>query len=104
MVEVVTKISAAENEAEELRKSARQRARQLRDDAVLAGKRLLESGERRADAQSAQILAAATAEAEAYLAQQAEGSKAACERLRDGARLHMDRAADFIVERIVGGL
>lgn len=104
MVEVVGKIKEAETQAEELKKQARQQAAQLKDDAVAAGKRLLDDETKRAQQAAALLLSRANADMETHLASVAEQSAQQCSQLSSGAKANVDKAAKFVVERIVNSL
>lgn len=104
MVEVITKIKTAEENAEELRKTARRTAAQMKEDALSRGKQLLDSEGQRAAKESAEIMAKAEEQAKAYLQESHESSRQLCDELAGAAKAKMDEAAKFIVERIVGSL
>lgn len=104
MVEVIQKIKTAEENAEELRKTCRRTAAQMKEDATAQGKQDLERRTRKAAEDSADILGRADAAAAEYLAESHEKSQAICDEVTAAARANLDKAADFIVERIVGSL
>ncbi|MDR2909280.1 MAG: hypothetical protein LBU86_05310 [Oscillospiraceae bacterium] len=104
MVEVIQKIRTAEENAEEMRKACRLAAAQLRDDAAEDGRRLVERRAADAAAESASILGRAERESAARLDEARQESKNLCDELSGAAGARLERAADFIVERIVGGL
>lgn len=104
MVEIVTQINSAEEQADEIRKSARLQARQMLEEAVAAGKALVESESRRAAEKAAEAVSAAGSKAQAYLDENAGKAAAESGALSDKAKARMQKAASFIVERIVAGL
>lgn len=104
MVEVIAKIKTAEENADELRKTARRTAAQMKEDAVSRGKQLLDSEGQRAARESAEILEKAEKNAKTLLEQSNGESLQLCGELKAAAKGKMDDAAKFIVERIVDSL
>lgn len=104
MVEVINQVKAAEESAEELKKQARRSGTQQREDAQTAGRKLLEQQAQRAAQEAATILDQAQRKADAYLESSHEESRGLCDALKASAGQKLDRAAEFIVERIVGSL
>jgi len=104
MVEVVSQIKSAEEQADEIRRTGKQRVRQLRDAAEAEGKRLVESESQKAARKAAQLVSDAQAKAQAYLEEHAAQSAGDCEQMRAQAGTRVEKAAAFIVERIVESL
>jgi len=101
MVEIVSQIKAAEEQADEMKKSSRQKARMLSEEATDAGKRLLESERVRAEDAAREIIAEAQAGAKAFLDANAAQSSAQCEELKEQSGARLQKASAMIVERIV---
>jgi len=104
MVEVVTQIKAAEEQAEEIKKSARSQARKLQDEVVAEGRQMVEAETQKATAEAAQLLSQARERAQSYLAEQAALSTTECDQLDALAKNNLQKAAALIVERIVESL
>ncbi len=104
MVEIVTQIKTAESQAEDIRRAARNQAKQLSDETIANAKTAAEAEGQKAIGQAANIVTNAEKEAADLVAASLAQSKEACDQLLAGATSKMDKAATFIVERIVQGL
>jgi F0F1-type ATP synthase membrane subunit b/b' len=104
MLEVINRVKLAEENAEELRKTARRTAAQMREDAARRGKELLDERTMQTVAQTARLQNEADARAGEYLARARQESGEACRVLKETAARNLDEAARFIVERVVNAL
>lgn len=101
MIEMVTKITEAEEAANKLRRDAQQRAAELEAKAVRAGRETVAAARVRAEAETVSLLQAAQAESEAAAAQGIAKAQEENQQLTETASSKLDAAAQLIVERIV---
>ncbi len=104
MLDVINRIKLAEENAEELRKTARRTAAQMREDAARQSKELLDDRAAQTAAQAAELQREADLKAGEYLARARQENEEACRALKEQAMRHMEEAARFIVERVVNAL
>ncbi|MGI6404595.1 MAG: hypothetical protein ACOX0K_10410 [Oscillospiraceae bacterium] len=101
MVEVINKIKEAEDNAEEIKKQARRAAAQIKEEAFVSGRRLLDEKNQMAMEESAAILEKAQAQAKEQLEHSRKESEQLCQELKTSANAKISQAAKVIVERIV---
>jgi len=104
MVEIITQITSAEEQSDEIRRAARLQVRSLKDEGTAAGKQHLEDEAQKAAAKAAQIVREAENQARAFLEESAAKSAGECEQLSADAEKKLPKASAFIVERIVASL
>lgn len=101
MLEMVTKISQAEDAAATVKREAQQKAAELETAAHRAGKVAVEKAKGTSDAEAAVILETARQQAAEQGARQLEAAAAQSHELTDSASAKLGPAAQLIVERIV---
>lgn len=101
MIEMVTKISQAEEAATQIKKEAQQKAMQLEAEAHKAGKATLVALRAKNEAEAAKLVEAAQTEAAQLGSQQLEAARGESRTLSDDASTRINKAASLIVERIV---
>lgn len=102
MLEIVTKIKEAEQEAEQMKKQAWSNAALQKQQAQEKGKELVSNSKAKAVAEAGEIILKAEQEAAALLEQSRADTKTQCDALKAKADQCMEQAAGLIVERIVG--
>lgn len=102
MLDVITKIKQAEQEAENIKKQAQQQASATQAQAQKQGKQLLQDEKSAAAAKAEERIALAEQQAADFLSANRQRVEHACETLRSNAQNRLNEAAKLIVERIVG--
>ncbi|MEG2074353.1 MAG: hypothetical protein RRY54_06280 [Angelakisella sp.] len=101
MIEMVTKISQAEEAAGLIRKEAQQKAAQMEADAHKVGKAKLAELRAKHEAESAKAVEAAQAQSLQLGSENLESARNEAAILSQSATAKISRAASLIVERIV---
>ena len=102
MLDVITKIKQAEQEAENIKKQAQQQASATQAQAQKQGKQLLQDEKSAAAAKAEERIALAEQQAADFLSANRQRVEQDCEILRSNAQNRLNDAAKLIVERIVG--
>ena len=101
MLEVLTKIKEAEEEAQKRVVQAQQEASALRSDAQKQGKTYLDQAKLAGHQEAQSLVKEARQKSQAQLEAADARSRQECQQLLELAQSRIERAADLIVERIV---
>jgi len=102
-IDAINKVSEQESRAEEMIANATAKAKQLVADAGRNGKNALEDAVARAESRVNELMKDAELSAANAAMEITAQAEAECEKLRTLAAGRMEKAAEFIVEKVVNG-
>jgi len=100
-LETIKIVSEAEQYAHDLRADAQIQIKKIKADSEREGREKLESALNRANEEAKRLMSEAEKNADQHTNKILEQSKAECDVLKEKASGKLDKAAEFIVERIV---
>ena len=104
MLETINVIREAEQKAAQIVADALAESKQLKYDANVEGNDIVAGAGKKAEAKADEIIAGAGRRVEAKMAEEKENIKAQCDALERNVAPAVDKAADFVIEKLAGNL